>query len=59
MLRLHIQCVKGYGQRVDIRIITVVDEGAIVDSLFQLKPHGNGRQRLHLTGSLFVKLTGL
>ena len=44
VLVLLIQKIQGNAQRVDVGIVAVVDQGAAIDCLFQLEPHGNRRQ---------------
>ena len=37
--------VQSDGQRVDVGVVVVVDDGSIVDARFDFKTHSNGNQR--------------
>mgnify|MGYP007101855533 CR=1 FL=1 len=63
VLPLLVHRVEGNGQRVDVGVVIVVDDGAVVDARFDLQPHGDGSQpskpvRKHVGRHLHKKAHG-
>ena len=54
MLVLLPHCIQGDGERVDIRVVIVVDDGAVVHSRLDFQAHGDGSQRHESTGNKFM-----
>ena len=45
VLALLLHHIQGYGKWVDIGVIVVIDDGAVIHARFDLKAHGDGGQR--------------